>query len=43
LPPSGDYGTTLISYPYLTGLDATFFYDYNTAYCTLGATCTPRY
>jgi|SRR6516164_9654804 hypothetical protein len=38
-----DNGTTLISYPYLTGKDATFFYDYNTAYCTPGATCTPRY
>ena len=38
-----DNGTTLISYPFLTGTDSTFFYDYNTAYCTPGATCTPRY
>ena len=38
-----DNGSTLISYPFLTGADSTFFYDYNTAYCTPGATCTPRY
>jgi Peptidase A4 family len=38
-----DDNGTLISYPYLTGFDSTFFYDYNTAYCTPGATCTPRF
>jgi Peptidase A4 family len=38
-----DDNGTLISYPFLTGTDSTFFYDYNTAYCTPGATCTPRY
>jgi hypothetical protein len=33
----------LISYPYLTGTDSIFFYDYGSAYCAPGANCTPRY
>jgi hypothetical protein len=33
----------LISYPYSTGIDSIFFYDYGSAYCYPGASCTPRY
>jgi hypothetical protein len=33
----------LISYPFLTGTDSMFFYDYGSAYCSPGANCTPRY
>lgn len=33
----------LISYPFLTGIDSIFFYDYGSAYCSPGASCTGRY
>jgi len=38
-----DDGSTLISWPYLTGTDSIFFYDYGSAYCYPGASCVARY
>jgi hypothetical protein len=38
-----DDGGGLISYPYLTGTDSIFFYDYGSAYCVPSASCVPRY
>jgi hypothetical protein len=38
-----DDGGGLISYPYLTGTDSIFFYDYGSSYCAPGASCVPRF
>jgi hypothetical protein len=38
-----DDSNSLVSYPYLTGINSIFFYDYGSAYCSPGASCTPRY